>query len=114
MTDDSGSFGDMLQNLQQLQGEIQRASEQSQRLEVEGTAGAGLVTAKANGKGEIVSIAIDPNLYKDGDLNMMQDLVRGACNNALKGARDKMQEEMQKAAGGILGGLGFPTGGVET
>ena len=114
MTDESGSFGDMLQNLQQLQGEIQRASEQSQSLEIVGTAGAGLVTAKANGKGEILSIAIDPSLYKDGDIDMMQDLIRGACNNALKGARDKMQEEMQKAAGGILGGLGFPVGGVET
>jgi DNA-binding YbaB/EbfC family protein len=103
-------FSKMLEGVQQLQSEMQKAAERAKSIIVEAEAGAGLVKASANGEGTIVSITVDPELAKPEDLDVLQDLVRAACNRALARAREKTQEEMQKATGGLMPG-GFPFGG---
>ena len=71
---------------------------------VEATAGGGMVTVEANGKQEIVSIKIDPEVINRDDVQMLEDLVLAACNEALRKSREMMQQELGK----LTGGLRFP------
>lgn len=71
---------------------------------VEGAAGGGTVVVKMDGRKQVLNIKIDPQAVKDGDLEMLQDLVTAAVN----GASRKVDEAMQSTMGGMLGGLGIP------
>ncbi len=99
----------LLQQFQQMQGELRKTMEAAQAQVCAGEAGAGLVRAEANGKGEIVTITLDPKLMEEGDAELIADLVRGACNLALKRARDAVSTRVGSVSGGLstmLGGLG--------
>jgi nucleoid-associated protein EbfC len=71
---------------------------------VEGSAGGGTVVVKMDGRKQVLSIKIDPETVKGGDVEMLQDLVTAAVN----GASRKVDEAMQSTMGGMLGGLGIP------
>jgi nucleoid-associated protein EbfC len=71
---------------------------------VEGSAGGGSVVVKMDGRKQVLSVKIDPEAVKSGDVEMLQDLVTAAMN----GASRKIDETMQSAMGGMLGGLGIP------
>jgi len=71
---------------------------------VEGSAGGGTVTVKMDGRKQVLSIKIDPETVKTGDVEMLQDLVTAAIN----GASRKVDETLQSTMGGMLGGLGIP------
>lgn len=71
---------------------------------VEGSAGGGTVVVKMDGRKQVLSIKIDPETVKSGDVEMLQDLVTAAVN----GASHKVDEAMQSTMGGMLGGLGIP------
>jgi nucleoid-associated protein EbfC len=71
---------------------------------VEASAGGGSVTVKMNGKKQALSIKIDPEVVKSGDLEMLQDLVTSAVN----AASAKVDQAMQSSMGGMLGGMGIP------
>jgi len=71
---------------------------------VESSAGGGSVTVKMNGRKQVLSVKIDPETVKSGDVEMLQDLVTAAVN----GAGQKVDEAMQSTMGGMLGGLGLP------
>jgi DNA-binding YbaB/EbfC family protein len=73
---------------------------------VEASAGGGTVTAKMDGRKQLLGLKIDPEAVKSGDVEMLQDLVQAACNEATK----KVDEESQKKMSGMLGGLGLPPG----
>jgi nucleoid-associated protein EbfC len=73
-----------------------------QETTVEATSGGGSVTVKMNGQKHVVSLKIDPEVVKSGDLEMLQDLVTAAVNAAGR----KVDEAMQSTVGGMLGGLG--------
>ena len=74
---------------------------------VDATARGGMVTVEANGKQEIVSIKIDPEVINKDDAQMLEDLVLAACNEALRKSRDMMQQELGKLTGGLkIPGLG--------
>jgi DNA-binding YbaB/EbfC family protein len=78
------------------------------RKKVEATAGGGMVTVEANGKQEIVSIKIDPEVVSKDDVQMLEDLVLAACNEALRKSRELVQQEMGKITGGLkIPGLGM-------
>ena len=112
MTEDIfGSFGKIMEQAKQLQSRVQEATEQAERVVVEGSAGAGMVKVGANGKGELVSVFIEPSLVEEGDVDMIQDLIRAAANDALSRARETMAEEMKKVAGGFPLPPGFNLGG---
>ncbi|HET9844832.1 MAG TPA: YbaB/EbfC family nucleoid-associated protein, partial [Nitrospira sp.] len=66
-----------------------------------GTAGGGIVTVTANGAMQIVSVTLDPEVVKSGDIEMLQDLVVAATNDALRKAHEMMAEEMKSVTGGL-------------
>jgi len=68
---------------------------------VTGTAGGGMVSVTANGGMEIVNVVINPEAIKSGDVDMLQDLVLAASNDALKKARQMMADEMKSVTGGM-------------
>jgi len=75
---------------------------------VQATAGGGMVTVEANGKQEIVSLKIDPEVINKDDAQMLEDLVLAASNEALRKARELVQQELGKLTGGLkIPGLGL-------
>jgi nucleoid-associated protein EbfC len=95
-------------NLQELVSQAKRQYEVLQKkMEetiVEGSSGGGSVTVKMNGRKQVLSIKINPDIVKDGDLEMIQDLVTAAVN----AAGTKVDDAMQSTMGGMLGGMGIP------
>jgi DNA-binding YbaB/EbfC family protein len=84
-----------------MQAKMAKVQEQASTKTVTGTAGGGSVTVTANGAMELVGIAIDPEVVKSGDVEMVQDLVMAASNDALRKAREMMAEEMKSVTGGM-------------
>ncbi len=92
----------MMQQVQQMQAEMQRAQEELARETVTASAGGGAVKATMTGGLELVSVEIDPEVLDPEDVEMLQDLVLAAVNEVLTSA----QELASKRLGGITGGLG--------
>jgi DNA-binding YbaB/EbfC family protein len=95
-------------NIQELMSQAKKQYEvlQKKLLEtvVEGTSGGGSVTVKMDGRKQVLGIKIDPEVVKDGDLEMLQDLITAAVN----GAGHKVDDAMQSTMGGMLGGMNIP------
>jgi hypothetical protein len=101
-------FGNMMKEAQKLQQRMAELQEEVGRRKVEATAGGGMVTAEANGKQEILSIKIDPEVVNRDDVGMLEDLVLAACNEALRKSRELVQQELGKLTGGLkIPGLGM-------
>ncbi len=98
-------LGQLMRQAQALQGELKRRQEELGRQEVTGQAGAGLVSAVANGRGEILRVKLDPKLDAS-DRGLVEDLVTAAVNAALARAKELQQKELAGLAGGLpLGNL---------
>ena len=93
----------MMKQAQKMQESMLKAQEEIAQMESTGTAGGGMVTATVTGTSTLKSIAIKPDVV---DIDMLQDLVVAAVNEALKAASDKSQSQMSAITGGIGGGLG--------
>ncbi len=95
-------------NIQELMSQAKRQYEtlqkKMQETIVESSSGGGTVTVKMDGRKQVLSIKIDPEAVKAGDIEMLQDLITAAMN----GAAHKVDESMQSAMGGMLGGMGIP------
>ena len=98
----------LMQQAQQMQAQMQAAQEGVANEVVEASAGGGMVTVKANGAGEVVSITIDPKAIDPDDPELLADLVLAAVNEALRSASALMESKMQGMLPGGLGGLGLP------
>jgi DNA-binding YbaB/EbfC family protein len=98
----------MLKQVQKMQAEMMAAQEQLKDEVVEASAGGGMVTVKVSGDLEVKSVAIDPEAVDPEDVELLQDMVLAATNEALRAA----QEMASKKLGGITGGLGGPGGGL--
>ncbi len=96
-----GDIGDILQKAQQMQERFSEVQEQVGNRTVEASAGGGMVTAVVNGRLQIVSLRIDPQVVNGGDLDMLQDLIIAAVNQAIRNAQSMVTEEMQKVTGGL-------------
>ncbi|WP_447975254.1 YbaB/EbfC family nucleoid-associated protein [Nitrospira sp. Kam-Ns4a] len=96
-----GNLGNLVKQAQAMQEQLARIQEQAAAKTVEGTAGGGMVTVTASGAQQIVSVRIDPEVMKAGDVDMLQDLIVAAANDALRKARDLMTEEMKAVTGGL-------------
>jgi DNA-binding YbaB/EbfC family protein len=94
-------------NLQELMSQAKRQYEVLQKkmedTVVESSSGGGSVTVKMDGRKQVLSIKIDPEVLKSGDLEMLQDLIAAAIN----GAGRKVDEAIQSTMGGMLGGMGL-------
>lgn len=101
-------FGNLMKEAQRLQQQMAQMQEEIGNRKVEATAGGGMVTVQANGKQEILSIKIDPEVINKDDAQMLEDLVLAACNEALRKSRELIQQEMGKLTGGLkIPGLGL-------
>ena len=100
------ALGDIKKAIQmagQLQGKLAEVKAQAAKIHVTGDAGAGLVTVEATGAMEILSVKIDPSLLTGKpDIDLIQDLIAGACNQAMKKAKDEVKNVIQKEVGGVL------------
>src|ERR1700690_456103 len=94
-------------NIQELMSQAKKQYEvlqkKMQETVVEGSAGGGAVTVKMDGRKQVLGIKIDPEAVKAGDVDMLQDLVMAALNEAGR----KIDQAMQSSVGGMLGGLGL-------
>jgi DNA-binding YbaB/EbfC family protein len=96
-----GNMQSMMKQAQQMQ---QRMQEEIAKIRVEASAGGGMVTVKMDGQKNVLGVTIDKEVA--GDVEMLQDMVMAACNEAVK----KVDEETQRKMGGMLGGMGLPPG----
>jgi nucleoid-associated protein EbfC len=94
-------FGDMMRQAQVLQEKLARLQEEAGKKTVEASAGGGMVTVVANGKQEIISIKIDPEVVSPGEVEMLQDLILAAVNEARRKAQELMADQMKDLTGGI-------------
>ena len=93
---------DLMKQAQELQKKMEKAQEGLVDMEVEATSGGGMVKVVANGKQEILSIEVDPEVINSEDKEMLEDLVLAAVNEALKKSRELASEEMSKVTGGMI------------
>ena len=93
--------GNIVKQAQMMQQKIERLQEELGEREVEASAGGGMVLAKVNGKQQLLSIKIDPAAVDPNDVEMLEDLVTAAVNEALRKSSEMVQEEMSKITGGI-------------
>jgi nucleoid-associated protein EbfC len=95
-------------NLQDLmskaKAQYESLQKKMQETVVEASSGGGTVTAKMDGRKQVLSLKIDPEAVKSGDVEMLQDLILAAINEASR----KVDAQMQSSVGGMLGGLGIP------
>ncbi|HJR75437.1 MAG TPA: YbaB/EbfC family nucleoid-associated protein [Nitrospiraceae bacterium] len=96
-----GNMSNIMKQAQAMQEQMAKVQEQAAAKTVSGTAGGGIVTVTANGAMQIVSVALDPEVVKSGDVEMLQDLVVAASNDALRKAHEMMAEEMKAVTGGL-------------
>ena len=94
-------LGDLMKQAQRMKAEMGRIQAEVAAKTVEGSAGGGMVTVVANGKGEILSVRIDPEVARGEDQEMLQDLVTAAANDALRKARELLTQEVSRVAGGL-------------
>ena len=97
----------MLEQVQQMQAQMQKAQEELKNETVEASAGGGMVTVTATGGGEIKSIKIDPKAIDPNDPEMLEDMVVAAVNEALRSAQGLIESKLGPALGGLQG-LGLP------
>ena len=99
----------MIKQAQKMQQDMLKMQAEMEEKEYEATAGGGVVSAKVSGKKEVVAITIDPEAVDPDDVEMLQDMIVAAVNEALRKAESSMAESMSKITGSLggLGGLGF-------
>jgi len=95
------NMGNLLKKAQQLQEKMAKLQEELAEKTVETSSGGGMVTVLANGKQEIMSIKIDPEVVDTDDIEMLEDLILAAVNDALYQAKQMVSEEMTKLTGGV-------------
>ena len=96
----------MLKQAQKMQQDMMKMQQELQEKEYEATAGGGVVTATVNGKHELKDLVIDPEAVDPDDVEMLQDMIMAAVNQAMHTADSDAASTMQKLTGGL--GLGMP------
>ncbi|HPF84492.1 MAG TPA: YbaB/EbfC family nucleoid-associated protein [Aminivibrio sp.] len=96
----------IMKQAQKMQAQMAKVQEDLAGEKVEGSAGGGMVTVTANGQGDVVAVRIDPEVMKDDDVEMLEDLVLAAVNEALRRSKELAAERMGKITGG-LGSMGL-------
>lgn len=93
--------GDLLRMAQQMQQQMLRIQDELAEATVEGSAGGGVVKAVVTGKQDLVSLTIDPAAVDPSDVDMLQDLIVAAVNDALRASRELAEQRMGQVAGGL-------------
>ena len=104
------NLGNMLKEAQKLQSRMAEMQEKLAEIEITGQAGGGMVAVTLNGKGEMRKVKIDPSLLDPGEVEILEDLIVAANNDAKVKVEQRLQEEMGKLTGGmnLPGGMKLP------
>ena len=106
------AMGGLLKQAQKMQREMEKAQENLANIQVEGSAGGGMVTVTATAAQQIMGVKIDPEVVDPEEVDMLEDLVLAAVNQALENAKKRSEEEMGKITGGMMppgmGGMKIP------
>ncbi|HHV78651.1 MAG TPA: YbaB/EbfC family nucleoid-associated protein [Firmicutes bacterium] len=94
-------LGKMMKQVQKLQSDMTKLQEELSARQYEGVAGGGAVKAVVNGQNELLSITIVPDAVEPSDLEMLQDMIVAAVNQAIRKARDDAAAEMSRVTGGV-------------
>jgi nucleoid-associated protein EbfC len=96
-----GNMNEILRKAQKMQEDFAKLQEELKKKEVEASSGGGAVTVRANGAKQVLSIKIDKELIASGDVDMLQDLITAAVNEALSKAQETVDTETKKISGGM-------------
>ncbi len=99
-------IGKLMKQAQQMQKKLAQLQQEAGSLEMEGTSGGGMVKAVVNGKKEVISLTISPEVVDKDDVQMLEDLVLAALRQALEKAEAATQQKMA----GLTAGMGLPPG----
>ena len=107
------NMNQMLKQVQKMQADMAKAQEQLANEVVEASAGGGMVSVKISGDLQLQQLTIDPEAVDPEDVDMLQDMVQAAVNEAIRSAQELAASKMNAATGGLggaggLGGLGLP------
>ena len=103
-----GNMNNLMKQAQKMQKQMEETQAELQEKEYEATAGGGVVTVKINGNKEITSVKIAEEVVDPEDIEMLEDLIMAAVNEALRKVEDETQSSMGKLTGGLGLGGGFP------
>ena len=95
------NINELMKQAKRMQAKIEKVREEASAKTVEGTAGGGMVVVVVNGRNEVQSVKIDPEVIDPDDVDMLQDLIVAATNQAVQRANEMMQEELGKVTGGM-------------
>ena len=95
------NMGNLMKQAQQFQAKMAKLQEELGDRTVEATAGGGMVSVVANGRQEVVSVKIDPEVIDPAEADMLEDLIQAAVNDALSRAKNMVNEEMGKLTRGL-------------
>jgi hypothetical protein len=101
------NMNQMMRQVQQMQAEMAKAQDELKNETVEASAGGGMVTVKVSGELEVLELKIDPEAVDPEDVELLQDMVQAATNEAIRSAQELAASKLGAATGG-LGGLGLP------
>ena len=101
-----GNMNNLMKQAQKMQRQMEEAQKELEEKEVEAAAGGGAVKVKVSGKKEIVAVTIDPEVVDPDDVEMLEDVIMAAVNEALRKADEASAANMAKLTGG-LGGFGL-------
>ncbi|MCB0342455.1 MAG: YbaB/EbfC family nucleoid-associated protein [Pseudobdellovibrionaceae bacterium] len=99
-----GGMQQLMRQANQMQNKMKKLQEELATREFEGTSGGGAVTIKVSGQNKLTAVTIQPDVLEAGDVEMLQDLIMTATNDALSVAKETSDKEMSK----ITGGVGLP------
>lgn len=96
-----GAMQGLVKQAQKMQQELERAKQEAESATSEGSAGGGMVRVVVNGKFEMVSVAIDPQVVNANEVDMLQDLIVAASNEAVRKAQSALKDKLSKITGGV-------------
>ena len=106
MFGNAGQMAGMMKKVQKMQAEMGKMQEELKKRTLEATAGGGAIKVVVNGEKQLISLSIDPSAVDPEDVEMLQDMILAATNEALRQVDEMTQKEMGK----LTGGMGLPKG----
>lgn len=102
------NMGNMMKQIQKMQADMAKVEEELTETKIEASAGGGAVKATVTGKQQLVEVKIDPSVVDPEDIEMLEDMVVAAVNEALRQSQELAQKKMAAVTGPLAGGMGLP------
>lgn len=103
-----GGMGNMMKQIQKMQAEMAKVEQELAEIKVEASSGGGAVKAVVSGKQQVLEVKIDPSVVDPDDVEMLEDMVVAAVNEALRQSHEIAQKKLAAVTGPLAGGLGLP------